>query len=66
MLEFSSIGSSKYSWKAVTLSVILEKSDSIIVKYIFITQKGFYVIVQPRHLMCSDEYEMRVMSKLVD
>lgn len=46
MLEFSSVGSSKYSWKAVTLSVILEKSDSIIIKYVFIMQNGFYVIVQ--------------------
>jgi len=46
MLEFSSVGSSKYSWKAVTLSAILEKSDSIIIKYIFIKQIGFYAIVE--------------------
>lgn len=39
VLEFSSVTSSKYAWKRVTLAVILEKSDSIIIKYTFIMQK---------------------------
>lgn len=45
MLEFSTVGSSKYSWKAVILSVISEKSDSIVIKYLPVIQK-FHVIVQ--------------------
>lgn len=67
MLEFSIIGSSKCAWKAVTLSVILEKSDSIIKIYLYNAERVLYDCSDdPRHLMCADENNMRIVSKLVD